>query len=284
MDGIANAKTLLGGLNSKIESLKTKSEVMESNEVLGIMSDFANQSDMLNSEFERIDNFFDNSLSQKELNFINKLKLINDSLDESMQKLDSIRLDEALRDINESVEQSGEIRADLKHFFLELKSLIKSTDENTKKKISTNLSAINTLEEEFCEKHKENMDKFLDLQNKNFQLQLDAQSEVFQKQLDLQKEQLNSLINHINNIKKSIFALIFAALFIGLICGAFSFLAFSKYSEYKEIETKFNAISEKLNGVKILKNSSNDIVLSIPKSATINSSGKEHIINLGGGK
>lgn len=284
IDGIANAKALLGGLNSKIDSLKSKSEIMESNEVLGIMSDFANQSDMLNSEFERIDNFFDNSLSQKELNFINKLKLINDSLSEAMQRLDSIELEKALKDISDSVEQSSDIRVELKQFFTDLTSLIKNVDENTKKKISTQLSAINTLEEEFCQKHNENMNKFLDSQIKNFQLQTNTQDEAFKKQIDKQKEQLDSLLIHLNTIKKSVVAFVFAAVFIGFLCGAFSLLAFSKYSEYKEVETKFNALSEKLNGVKMLKNSNNDIMLLVPKSATIKSDGKEHIINLGGGK
>ncbi len=120
IDGIANAKALLSGLNSKIDSLKSKSEFMESNEVLGIISDFAIQSDMLNNEFERIDNFFDNSLSQKELNFINKLKLINDSLEYFVEKLNSIKLDETLKDISDSVGQSVDVRADLKQFFIDL--------------------------------------------------------------------------------------------------------------------------------------------------------------------
>lgn len=128
------------------------------------------------------------------------------------------------------------------------------------------------------------MNKFLDSQNKNFQSQLNAQSESFKQSMDSQQELLHSLSNHINNIKKSIFAFTFLAVFVGFLCGALSFLAFAKYSEYKEIESKFNALSEKLNGVKMLKNSNNDIVLSVPKSATINSNGKEHIINLGGSK
>ena len=76
----------------------------------------------------------------------------------------------------------------------------------------------------------------------------------------------------------------FAAVFIGFLCGAFSFLTFSKYREYKDIKSKFNALSEKLNGVKILKNNNNEILLSVPKNATINSDNKEYIINLGGGK
>lgn len=285
IDGIANAKTLLNNLNSKIDSLKSKSEVMElSDEVLGIMSDFVKQSDMLNNEFERIDSFFDNSLSQKELNFINKLKLINDSLSESMQSLEQIKLDEALKDIKESVEQSSEIRADLKQFFIDLKRLIENVDKNTKQKVSTNLSAIHSLEEEFYQKHTENINTFLDSQHKSFQAQINMQDEAFKEQTNKQKEQLDSLLVSFNMIKKSLLASVFVAVFIGLLCGAFSLLAFSKYREYKDIESQFNAISQRLNGVKIFKNSNNDIVLSIPKNATINSNGKEHIINLGGGK
>ena len=284
IDGIANAKALLGSLNGKIDSLKSKSEIMESDEVLGIMSDFIKQSDLLNSEFEKIDNFFDNSLSQKELNFINKLKLVNDSFDESMRKLDSIKLTEALNDISESVEQSGETRADLKQFFIDLDLLIKNVDENTKKKISTNLGAINTLEKEFCQAHKDTMDKFLESQNQSFQTQINKQNEIFNQYINSQKEQINTLLSHMNIVKKSLFAFLALAMFIGVLCGAFSLLAFSKYSQYKEIESKFNALSEKLNGVKMLKNSNNDIMLSIPKSATINSNGKEYTINLGGGK
>ncbi|CUU40610.1 hypothetical protein LS66_008845 [Helicobacter sp. MIT 03-1614] len=284
IDGIANAKALLSGLNSKIDSLKSKSEFMESNEVLGIISDFAIQSDMLNNEFERIDNFFDNSLSQKELNFINKLKLINDSLEYFVEKLNSIKLDETLKDISDSVGQSVDVRADLKQFFIDLKSLIKSVDENAKKQISANLSAINAVEEGFYQKHSENMNKFLESQVKSLQSQANVQDEEFKKQINMQKEQLDSLLNHIGNVKKFVLAFICVAVFIGILCGAFTLLAFGKYKEYKEIESKFNTLSEKLNSVKILKNSNNNIMLLVPKSATINSNGKEHIINLGGGK
>lgn len=284
MDGIANAKALLNGLNDKIDSLKSKTEVIESNEVLGILSDFIIQSDRLNNEFQKIDNFFDNSLSQKELNFINLLKLINDSLGDFVEKLDSIKLDEALKDMSDSLEQSIEVRASLKQFFIDIGTLIKNVDENAKKKLSANLGAINELESDFYKKHTENINAFLETQNKNLQLQTKAQNEAFKKQLDSQKEQLHSLFNYINNIKKSIFVLLFAAVFIGFLCGAFSLLAFSKYSEYKQIESKFNTLSEKLDSVKLLKNNKNEIILSVPKSATINNDSKEYIINLGGGK
>ncbi len=284
MDGIANAKALLNGLSDKVESLKQKSVDIDSNEVLGILSDFYDQSDMLNNEFQRIDNFFDNSLSQKEQNFINKLKLINDSLGDFAEKINSIKLDKAIKDMSDSVEQSNDVRANLKQFFVDIAMLIQNVDENTKKKLSTNLNAINELEEDFYKKHEENIHKFLETQSKNLQTQIDTQNETLKNHLESQKGQLDSFISHLNTIKKSIFALMFAAVFIGFLCGAFSFLTFSKYREYKDIESKFNALSEKLNGVKILKNNNNEILLSVPKNATINSDNKEYIINLGGGK
>ncbi|WP_288644663.1 hypothetical protein [uncultured Helicobacter sp.] len=280
MDGIANAKTLLNGLSDKVETLKQKSADIDSNEILGILSDFAIQSDMLNNEFQRIDNFFDNSLSQKEQNFINKLKLINDSLGDFAEKINSIKLDKAIKDMSDSVEQSNDVRANLKQFFIDIGTLIKNVDENSKKKLSANLSAINELEEDFYKKHEENINKFLKTQSKNLQ----TQNETLKNHLESQKGQLDSFISHLNTIKKFIFALIFAAVFIGFLCGAFSLLTFSKYSEYKEIESKFNALSEKLNGVKILKNNTNEILLLVPKSATINDNSKEYIINLGGAK
>ncbi len=284
MDGIANAKNLLNGLSDKVETLKQKSADIDSNEILGILSDFTIQSDMLNNEFQRIDNFFDNSLSQKEQNFINKLKLINDSLGDFAEKINSIKLDKAIKDMSDSVEQSNDVRANLKQFFIDIGTLIKNVDENTKKKLSANLSAINTLEKEFYEKHEENINKFLETQSKNLQTQIATQNETLKNHLESQKGQLDSFISHLNTIKKIIFALIFAAAFIGFLCGAFSLLTFSKYSEYKEIESKFNALSEKLNGVKILKNDTNEILLLVPKSATINNTSKEYIINLGGAK
>ncbi len=284
MDGIANAKNLLNGLSDKVETLKQKSADIDSNEILGILSDFTIQSDMLNNEFQRIDNFFDNSLSQKEQNFINKLKLINDSLGDFAEKINSIKLDKAIKDMSDSVEQSNDVRANLKQFFIDIGTLIKNVDENTKKKLSANLSAINTLEKEFYEKHEENINKFLETQSKNLQTQIATQNETLKNHLESQKGQLDSFISYLNTIKKIIFALIFAAAFIGFLCGAFSLLTFSKYSEYKEIESKFNALSEKLNGVKILKNDTNEILLLVPKSATINNTSKEYIINLGGAK
>lgn len=297
-DGLQNQNASINRLTNRANKLKEELESGDSEVMVANLNAFLAEANILKEEVEKLQGFFNKDLSLRDRQFVEKSRLldieiqnINKDLKEFLTNNKEIK--DFVGDIRshiDNIKEQSNYATQINNTTLEkLKSLNESINfanyslmqfrNNLQNKLEAEMTArVESLSElvgEFYTAKEAQKQEFVDNFYTSFE---NAQSEVVEKITSTNQ----NIVNMLENAKKMIFGIGAILLVGGIATGAFSGLAYSKYSQYKDIESRLNEISSQLDGVKVLKNKQNNIVLVVPKEAKIESYGNEYTINLGG--
>lgn len=298
-DGLANQNLSVSRLKSRAEKIKEELESGNSSDEIMVanFNSFLAETKILTEEIDRLQNFFNKDLSLQDRQFVDKVRL----------------LDVEIQNVNTDLKEFLATNKEIKDFIVDVNSYI----ENIKNESNNATQINNTTLEKFKEinnalgfigdsltKLKNNLQSDLEAEMTSRVESLSDLVSEFYKTKDGERQEFitnfkssfenaqSAIVENIKatsgnidkmlaNAKKMVFGIGAILLIGGVATGAFSGLAYSKYNQYKDIESRLNSISSQLDGVKVLKNKHNDVVLVVPREAKIESYGSEYRINLG---
>lgn len=297
-DGLENQNASISRLTNRANKLKEELESGNSNEVmLANLNSFLAETTILEKEISKLQDFFNKDLSLRDRQFVEKVRLldveirnINTDLKEFLAQNREMKdfigdIGSYIDNIKEQSNNATKINDTTLDKFENLNNtlgIISNSLTEFKNNLQNNLEAemtnrvesLSDLVSEFYRVKEEQKQDFVADFKSSFE---SAQSEVVANIATTSK----NIADMLANAKKMVFGIGAILLVGGVATGAFSGLAYSKYSQYKDIESKLNEISSQLDGVKVLKNKHNNVVLVVPREARIESYGGEYRINLG---
>lgn len=297
-DGLENQNLSVSRLTSRAKKIKEELESGNSNEVMvANLNSFLAETSILEKEIGKLKDFFNKDLSLRDRQFVEKVRLIDveiqnintdlkkfltqnreikNFIDDIGSYIDNIKeqSSNATKINNTTLEKFEEINNTLGLISLSLTELKNNLQNDLEAEMTNRVESLSDLVSEFYKAKNEQKQEFLAGFESSFG---NAQSKIVENIEGAN----NDIATMLANAKKMVFVIGGILLAGGIITGVFSGLAYSKYSQYKEIESRLNDISSQLDGVKVLKNKQNNVVLVVPKDARIESYGNEYTINLG---
>ncbi|BDB64835.1 hypothetical protein T36_1292 [Helicobacter cinaedi] len=297
-DGLENQNLSVSRLTSRAKKIKEELESGNSNEVMvANLNSFLAETSILEKEIGKLKDFFNKDLSLRDRQFVEKVRLIDveiQNINTDLKKfltqnreiknfigdigsyIDNIKeqSSNATKINDTTLEKFEEINNTLGLISLSLTELKNNLQNDLEVEMTNRVESLSDLVGEFYKAKEEQKKEFIADFHSSFE---NAQSAIVQN-IETTSKNIDDMLA---NAKKMVFGIGAILLVGGVATGAFSGLAYSKYSQYKDIESRLNEISSQLDGVKVLKNKHNDVVLVVPKEAKIESYGSEYRINLG---